>query len=239
MSRGRRSVKKITLYTCALILVELLAPVGIWTLSAAPGSQITAVAYPKDAAFLFDQLDVELTIPSPSPKSPPHQFRTIARPGQFLMVGLPVPGDEKLIRQFAFIIQPEIDGEMVIDHSKLNGVAKQRLTFNILPFCLEETPASTQPEELARHSGCNPRDRNAKQSDDVFDFEPLDRVGFNQPVPEPNSGITLKITQYRQNIMNRPEDLGSFARACLDVDGISVCSCKVSHGAKSSAAGCL
>lgn len=197
------------------------------------------VSYPNDGRFFFDQIDIEVRPPGVD-----QPFMVATRPGQHLIVALPVDGDKSLERRFAFVIHPSIGEEAISDHSVLKDLKIADLNYEINPLCLEETPANQEGQPIdtdANRSGinsCRPRVSYGQISDDVVGFAPF-HVGLNSEWKEENSGILFEVVNYR---LGKPGDVrvdAPMAKRCLTYQGVKVCACKVSVVEESRNAGCV
>ena len=201
---------------------------------------LAAASWPKDGRFLSDQIDLIAAFPAGT------GFDISTRPGQFLFISLPVEGKIDLIRQFGFIIMPEVNGVMAVDYSALEGVENSELTFTVHPFCIEDASGDlsrSEPQGVILDSkgilGCRYRNKFSRSGDNVITSRPIRGIEFNEPVAVHGDGVILQIKGYRRNSSSADSgNAGPLAKCCVETESAEVCACKVINGNSRCQVGC-
>lgn len=188
-----------------------------------------AVAFPNDARFLLDQIDVEIYIGDSNDKP---AFVVAARPSQMLAISLPDQTDSEKVVKYGFLFHPMVNGKPVRDYSLMKDVSNSELTFRIVSHCLEETPGGEPPSKLEAMGdrligGCIPRLRYGQSSDDVAEVGAIEGFSIGQKFEDKISGIFFVIKDYKRKTYAGGSDWGPSAKCCVEARGGEVCSCKV------------
>lgn len=188
-----------------------------------------SIAFPKDARFLLDQIDIEIFLGNSDDKP---AFVVAARPSQMLAISLPAEMDSEKVVKYGFLFHPMVNEKPVRDYSLMEGVPNSELTFRIVSHCLEETPSGEPPSKLEAMEnrpviGCIPRLRYGQSSDDVAQIDAIEGYSIGQKFEDKTSGISFIIKDYRRKTYSGGSDWGPTSKCCVEARGGEVCSCKV------------
>lgn len=233
----KTSVLALGFATCAPIL-----------LNAEPGRRLAhpaatepgnvAFAFPRDVRFLFDQIDLELTLPNID-----KPIKVATRPSQHIFISLPVPGKGSLVRKFSLQMVPQVNHKDAASYDELANAPDSDITFKAVFNCIEE---NRDPSDSAAKSAfqrrtpsdvCIPRSLLNQRYETVRDIGTKSDIEIGgsydyrqtASAAEPHEALVagVRVIGYHRQFPGFREGEDPFGKPCKEINSIQLCSSKV------------
>lgn len=244
----KKHLSKLTISTTILLLTmvafsQAFLPTFAATTDEFAHRKAVAFAFPKDARFLFDAIEVSLLLPGQD-----NPITALTKPSQHLFVYYPT-AQPNLAKKFSLQLVPQLNGKDIVNYDDLPAVSTSDLTFKLIWNCIEDydpgnREAMPQFEKRVQNNApCDPRNPTTEIYETVREIttqEPLtpgadfyfidlsgERLDFNSKATNNRESLGVKPLRYIKIPPQDNRNSNPFAKVCKQSSGTTICATEV------------